>query len=554
VPKRAHRRQDGHLLAAEALESRLLFSTIPVVLATFSGSVQTASIAVDSSGNIFGTTLDGGHAKVGTIWELAKGSNTINTLYSFNGPTDGFFPSGIAVDGGDNLYGITLDGGYASPSAGSVWELPEGGTTINTLYNFPTIPVNGAFMYPDAITIDSSGNLYGTADNVGSAVSTVNEVCFVWEIPKGSDTPITLFTLSNDVYLNGITVDGAGTLFGTNQSGGPTGDGSIWELDSGASTPTTVFSFDGTNGDGTRPFSITSNAAGNLYGAASSGWELSSENRLFTRFSSMGVYFAMGNDGNLYGLTVDSGPSTGPAVIELTPLASSTLAPAIAGSTLPDSGVAGLPMRGRIIVNLTNSVAVSPGQTTVSVFASGNGIIDDQSVLLGEATKSNIRLNAKVTVSTPTFLLPQNPNVTYSLFAEVIDRTGAASVSIAGPTVAVVAPFVQPSVAVGAATPVSIAIGKSGSVLITVINNGNVPASGVDVILNPSADGISPMAGVILASIHSSAKIRPTKSKTFRLHFKATSALQAGSYFPFVSVSLGGVSMTVIGTTLFSVG
>jgi hypothetical protein len=70
---------------------------------------------------------------------------------------------------------------------------------------------------------------------------------------------------------------------------------------------------------------------------------------------------------------------------------------------------------------------------------------------------------------------------------------------------------------------------------------------------SPSTDGVTPITGVVLTSTRSSAKIKQSKSKTFGLHFKVTSALAAGSYFPLVSVSLGGVSMTAMGTTQFTV-
>ncbi len=47
---------------------------------------------MDSSGNLYGTTEDGGGSSDGTVFELAKGSGTITTLASFNG-TNGEIPS-----------------------------------------------------------------------------------------------------------------------------------------------------------------------------------------------------------------------------------------------------------------------------------------------------------------------------------------------------------------------------------------------------------------------------------------------------------------------------
>jgi hypothetical protein len=59
------------------------------------------------------------------------------------------------------------------------------------------------------------------------------------------------------------------------------------------------------------------------------------------------------------------------------------------------------------------------------------------------------------------------PDGTYYLLAEVVDSTGATNVTATTQTVAVAAPFVQPSVSVGAVTPANIAINKSAAVQIT---------------------------------------------------------------------------------------
>ena len=49
--------------------------------------MQTPSggLIMDSSGNLYGTTSEGGASGDGTVFELATGSGTITTLASFNG-------------------------------------------------------------------------------------------------------------------------------------------------------------------------------------------------------------------------------------------------------------------------------------------------------------------------------------------------------------------------------------------------------------------------------------------------------------------------------------
>jgi len=48
---------------------------------------------------------------------------TLITLHSFNGDTDGATATGITIDGSGNLYGTTLDG--AANDDGTVWELAK---------------------------------------------------------------------------------------------------------------------------------------------------------------------------------------------------------------------------------------------------------------------------------------------------------------------------------------------------------------------------------------------------------------------------------------------
>ena len=89
---------------------------------------------MDSSGNLFGTTVRGGASNDGTVFELAHGSSTITTLASFNG-TDGAQPeAALIMDSSGNLFGTTATGGAAND--GTVFELAHGSGTITTLASF----------------------------------------------------------------------------------------------------------------------------------------------------------------------------------------------------------------------------------------------------------------------------------------------------------------------------------------------------------------------------------------------------------------------------------
>jgi len=118
---------------------------------------------MDSSGNLYGTADLGGASGYGAVFELAQGSGTITTLASFNG-TNGEYPlAGLIMDSSGNLYGTTVYGGASSD--GTVFELAHGSGTITTLASFNG--TDGANPYAGLI-MDSSGNLDGTT-NAGGA-------------------------------------------------------------------------------------------------------------------------------------------------------------------------------------------------------------------------------------------------------------------------------------------------------------------------------------------------------------------------------------------------
>ena len=70
------------------------------------------------------------------MFEIAKGSNTITTLASFNG-TNGLYPTGVVLDSQGNLYGATVVGGAFD--SGTVFEIAKGSNTITTLASFNNI-------------------------------------------------------------------------------------------------------------------------------------------------------------------------------------------------------------------------------------------------------------------------------------------------------------------------------------------------------------------------------------------------------------------------------
>jgi len=134
------------------------------------GAFPYAGLIMDPSGNLYGTTIAGGASYFGTVFELVNksGNYTENVLHSFtNSNGDGASPyAGLVMDSSGNLYGTTNQGGGSSNCAsgcGTVFELVNnsGTYTENVLHRFTKSNGDGALPY-EALVMDSSGNLYGT--------------------------------------------------------------------------------------------------------------------------------------------------------------------------------------------------------------------------------------------------------------------------------------------------------------------------------------------------------------------------------------------------------
>jgi Bacterial Ig-like domain (group 3) len=140
--------------------------------ATTDGANPLAGLTVDSSGNLYGTTVGGGSSSDnnGTVFELvanSDGTYTEKVLYSFSGGSDGARPSAPLVLGSaGQLFGTTQDGGASGK--GTAFELSVShGTYLKTLHPFSGSP-NGAAPFA-GLTTDSMGNLYGTTQAGGSS-------------------------------------------------------------------------------------------------------------------------------------------------------------------------------------------------------------------------------------------------------------------------------------------------------------------------------------------------------------------------------------------------
>ena len=158
-------------------------------------------------------------------------AQTFTTLHTFTGGSDGANPDAGLILSGNTLYGTTWAGG--SSGNGTVFALNTGGTGFTTLHSFTALSVPFSGTNSDGITADSlilSGNtLYGTAESGGS--SGKGTVFAVNTDGTGFTTLHSFLGYPSDGHLpRGRLIISSNTLYGTTQGGGSSADGTVFSV------------------------------------------------------------------------------------------------------------------------------------------------------------------------------------------------------------------------------------------------------------------------------------------------------------------------------------
>ncbi len=243
------------------------------------GSNPRAGLTSDAAGNLYGTASQGGNSSgdfcrsvggCGTVFKLKHSGSgwVLSPLYGFAGGADGSYSQGrVAIARDGSLYGTTWLGGEGScfssgSGCGVVFHLTPPATVPaaalspwneSVLYRF-TGGSDGGLPEGD-LTLDPSGNIYGTTENGGLGIGVVYELT-----PSGSGWTENVIHAFDDYNgdggdpQGGVIFDHFGNLYGVFFLGGFNGAGGVYQLSPSGSSWTAQFLYGFTGGsDGANP-------------------------------------------------------------------------------------------------------------------------------------------------------------------------------------------------------------------------------------------------------------------------------------------------------------
>jgi len=202
------------------------------------GTSPQGALIADAAGNLYGTTHGGGSTNSGTAFELspaAGSSYAQSVLYSFcqqANCADGTQPHDpLVMDSNGNLFGTTEQGG--SNNHGVVFKIQPNGarSTQTVLYTFcPTGTCSDGYDPLGGLSIDANGDLLGTTHWGGILFGTI------FKIHDTGESVLYEFCQQSNCAdgagpFSGVVLDGSGNMYGTTITGGAgDGGGTIWEF------------------------------------------------------------------------------------------------------------------------------------------------------------------------------------------------------------------------------------------------------------------------------------------------------------------------------------
>lgn len=231
------------------------------------GAAPYGGLTRGNDGQLYGTTIGGGAHHNGVIFRIAtNGSESL--LHSFGSP-DAKNPEAELIVGSDgNFYGTSsFSDALVTSGSGTIFKItPAGAESVLYAFNSNAGDANNIIT---AVTQGNDGSFYGTGADGGLfghgavyKVTSTGVEAWLYSFTGGDDgaAPEARLFAGTD-----------GNFYGTTTSGGKFGEGTIFKI-TPAGAETVVYSFGASPSDGSMPVSgLVRGNDGNLYGTTNSG-------------------------------------------------------------------------------------------------------------------------------------------------------------------------------------------------------------------------------------------------------------------------------------------
>jgi cyclophilin family peptidyl-prolyl cis-trans isomerase len=414
------------------------------------------------------------------------------------------------VPGGSTTLTASVTTTAGTPvTAGSVAFI-ENGTTV------ATVPVNGSGGAAYTQTFTTTGNLAVTAEYTG----------VTQDFAASTSTPATLAVTT----LTPVT--GKSTVPATIVAGNAASGSTVVTVTNSLTTPAkgtiTVDVYASTTGilDGSAVLVGTAKKAVKLAAGGSAAVGVPVKIKAGTLPAGTYTLLSQTVDTAANLSTAVTGPAltVAPAVVTFTAAVTRLTTPATAV-------VAGAKTKAAAVVNIANGGNVpSTSPVTISLYASADGTVADGTLIRTVPFKVAIKQGKSASITVPLSAYPSVADGTYSIVAAITDGAGHTATAVSGSAVAIDAAFVQLA-ATKTAGPRTAVAGKSATVTVSFVNNGNVNATGsvpMAVSLSATADGANPIS---LGTVLVKTDVAPGKAGTAKFAVPVPTGIAPGTYY-----------------------